>query len=209
MRRAAGLALAALIAAAPVPASAAVQASQAEESFDPSTVLDARDDGSLVHKPSGFVFPAKLGPLPLTGPKIIAADDIMARYGLAKEGLGDAWLDLILYPAEQTLSAEADGVEGMIVDHFQAKSIPDPAAPPSAASDGRHGWFKGTVNGTEMITTYVLVQRDGWLVKVRATARASAGAKAIDQLVAAIADVPWAWEPSTVPEQDTKTVALR
>ena len=209
MRRAALLGAVALTLFTAVPAEASAVAAQSEESIDPSTVFDQREDGSLVHRLSGFEFPARLGPLPLVGPNVIAEDDIMARYSLSDDGLGDAWLDLILYPAEQPFDEEAKSVESLIVEHFQAKAIADPGPSPAAAGDGRHGWYQGSIDGEDMVTTYVLVKRGGWLMKIRATARASAGRPAVDQLVAAIAAAPWAWTPKANPERPDKPVALR
>jgi hypothetical protein len=203
-------AAAALAAAAHAPAAASPKLIPAQQEIDPASVLDERADGSLLHRQSGFLFPAKLGALPLLGPRVLAADDIMARYSLdEKTGLGDAWLDLILYSAQQPLEDEVSGVESLIVDHFKAKPIADPAPPPAGIRDGHHGWYEGSIDGVGMVTTYVMVKRGGWLVKIRGSAKSSAGRAAVDQLAAAIAAAPWTWVPSADPPAPAKTVANR
>lgn len=189
------------------PASAAVQptAAPTAEQPDPAKLFSEQADGRIIHRQSGFSVPPALAGLPRVGIKVISDDDFMTRYSRSDDGMGDAWLDLILYPAGQPLQAEAELVEKLLVGNFSAKAIPAPAPLPKSASDGRSGWFRGTIKGQEYITSYAIVQRGGWFVKIRATAREGA----VDELVKALAAAPWEWAPTGQPKPAEPAVAGR
>ena len=173
------------------PAAAAAQAGLPEIAED--RVFEAREGGAIVHRASGFVFPVSLADMPRRKVQIFAADNVMVQYTLRGGARGDAWLDLIVYPALRPLADEAHDIESHIVRNLAARPV-SPAPPlPEAALGARSGWFEGMHQGIRMTSGYVIAQRGTWFVKVRATNPAQAGQIGMQRLLAAITAVPWGW----------------
>ena len=172
-----------------------------------SSVVNAQPDGTVRHSASGFAFPTKLATLEFEKEHIFGPDDVSARYG--QSTLTDPWLDLYIYPAAGTLDAEAAEIGQIIVDRYSATAVAQVRPLPPSAADGRMQWYRGSIQGQEIITGFVLVRRGGWAMKVRMTSPAAAGGDAIERLAAAIAEVPWEWTPAQAPAIPDKITATR
>jgi hypothetical protein len=137
-----------------------------------------------------------LGDMPRRKVVAYAPNDVAVQYTLRGGGLGDAWFDLYVYPATLDIGAEAREVESQLIQNLKAQTIEAPAPPPSAASDGTSGWYKGTYGARSMTTAYFLVRRGSWYLKVRASSPDEAGSSGIERLVLAIGQIDWAWNPA-------------
>jgi hypothetical protein len=177
-------------------ASAAATAAQTDPpALSEESVFSTNADGAIVNRASSFVFPSRLADLPRRRVRIIAADDVMVQYTQRGGGLGDCWMDVIVYPASRSLEAEAEDVEAQIASHMKAASVPAPAPIPVSAADGRSHWYRGTAEGRTFTTGYVLVRRGAWFVLVRGSNPVEAGDAGLARLLAGIAAVDWSWRP--------------
>jgi hypothetical protein len=171
------------------------QAVQADQAIAEAPALSEETGGAMVHRLSGFRFPVELAGLPRVGAQVLAPDDIMVRYGAAGPDDGEPWLDLIIYPASQSIDDEATGVAKLIVERWNGKTVDFGRPLPPAASDGRQQWYDGRLEDFEATTGYVLVQRSSWFIKIRATNPKTVGRQGVDKLLDAIAAVRWNWTP--------------
>ena len=179
------------------PPVAAAPAQSDPPALSEENVFSTNADGAIVNRASGFVFPQRLAELPRRRVRIIAANDVMVQYTQRGGGLGDCWMDLIVYPASRSLEAEAEDVEAQIVGHMKAAPVPAPTPIPTRAADGRSNWFRGTLEGRTFTTGYVLVRRGNWFVLVRASNPVEAGDAGLARLLAGIAAVDWRWRSSS------------
>lgn len=163
------------------------------------------DDGSFLHKASGFVFPRQLDRLIAARERIYALDNVSVRYG-DPSASGKPSVELHVYPADGTIEQEAADVSQTIVERFQATPLPDMRTLPATAADGRTRWYSVKAGGTG-ITGYVLVRRGGWSIKAQATSPVTAGVPGVEQLFDAIAAVRWNWMPQPAPASVIKAVA--
>jgi hypothetical protein len=161
------------------------------------SVFSTNADGAIVNRASGFLFPDRLAELPRRRVRIIAANDVMVQYTQHGGGLGDCWMDVIVYPASRSLETEAADVEAQIAGRMTAASVPAPAPIPVGAADGRSNWFRGTAEGRTFTTGYVLVRRGAWFILVRASNPVEAGDAGLARLLAGIAAVDWSWRSSS------------
>jgi hypothetical protein len=170
-------------------------AHQAEQ-LTQESVFRSDPDGAIVSRASGYRFPAALAELPRRRVRIIAANDVMVQFTQRGGGLGDCWLDLIVYPATRPVDAEARQVEAELVRNMAATPVLAPAPVPRGAGDGRSGWFHGTLEGRSFTSGYVLVRRGDWFILVRASNPDEAGEAGMARLLPAIAAIDWTWRPT-------------
>jgi hypothetical protein len=189
------------------PATAADLPSTPRLAQDSRPAVNFQPDGTIRHVASGFVFPMKLATLEFEKEHVFSPEDVSARYG--QSTLTDPWLDLYIYPAAGTLDTEAAEIGQIIVDHYSATAVAQVRPLPPSAADGRIQWYRGSIQGQEIITGFVLVRRGGWAMKVRMTSPAAAGGDAIERLVAAVAEVPWEWVPVQAPPIPDKITVRR
>jgi hypothetical protein len=121
----------------------------------------------------------------------------MVQYTQRGGGLGDCWLDLIVYPASRSVEDEARDVEVQLERNMGAAVVAAPAPVPVGARDGRSGWFRGALEGRGFTSGYVLVRRGPWFILVRASNPVEAGEAGMARLLPAIAAVDWAWQPGS------------
>lgn len=195
-----------LASTAPAAASASL-AIQGPQGVASESIFQRDDQGRLVHRQSGYIFPSRLDSFAFVGEMANSPSDVFARYGAAGPSDGKPWLDLFVYLAEQPLDAEARSVGAIIEKTYRAVPIPAPAPLPPAASDGQMRWYLGKIGNREILTGYVIIRRGEWLIKARATSPGSAGSESIGQLLQAIAAIDWGWAPTTAANE--KVVAAR
>lgn len=170
---------------------------QADEQAQIAAMVEERADGSVVQRASGFfVFPDALGPYRRVGIRILAPDDFMARYGSEGPDSGGSWLDLIAYRAKQPFQKEAEGVDGLIGERWTATKVNSPAQLPGSANGALQAWYHARQESLVGTTGFVLNQRGGWFIKVRATSPDAAGVKVLKTMTDAIAAVAWDWYPA-------------
>jgi hypothetical protein len=160
--------------------------------------------GAAVHRASRFAFPASLGDMPRRKLEIYAADDVAAQYSLRGGGNGDAWVDLIVYPAGRPVAEEARDVEAALVRNFSAHPLAHGPGLPTAADGAIGGWFEGQLQGRAMMTGYVLVKRGRWYILGRASSPSAGGGETLARAAAALAAIDWRWE-----EPSSTAAALR
>lgn len=183
---------------------------ESEPTVSVEEVFASDPAGGAVHLASGFPFPGKLAELQAVGPHVFKPDNVMVRYGGTGPSDGEGWLDLFIYPGEGSLDEESAEVGSIIVENYGATSIASPRPLPPFAADARSGWYVGTgPDGMRITTGYMLARRNGWSMKVRATAPEQSGEAALRKLLDGIDAVGWNWSPSKPPQPVEKVVAER
>lgn len=149
--------------------------------------------GAVVHRSSGFSFPARLGDMPRRKYRIFAANDVQVNYTHLGGGNNDPWLDVYVYPAPRSVRLEAAEVERSLAKTFSAvPTAVQPGLPPRArGAQGR--WFDGNAEGRAFTTGYVLVKRGHWYLLARGSSPKAAGPDGMIRLQAAIAGIDWRW----------------
>ena len=145
----------------------------------------------FVHRSSGYLFPAQLAEMPARKTITYGERDAGVYYTLYGGGNGDAWIDLIVYPVTQEISAEVSEVESLIVENAKATKIEPLAELPSGVPGLQQGWFEGTVGKIPAFTGYRLARRDNWYLKVRVTIPREGGAESIDRAINSLAAIQW------------------
>ena len=159
-------------------------------------------DGEVTHRDAQFHYPDQIGDMPLRKIIIYNDGDVSGEYTLQGGGNGDAWVSLFVFPANNTLEVEAKGAEDSLVDNMSATKIQPPAPAPPGVRNGRSGWYRGSLNGMQLTTGYMLVQHGKWLMKARFSIPDAGGETSIARTVRALSDVPWEWVPDKNIETD-------
>lgn len=177
-----------LITAAPAHADPVVQT--VEEHRNDIGEIERRGD-QFVHRPSRYVFPAKLSEMPARKSYSYGPGDASLYYTLLGGAHGDPWLSLYVYPAKLPLENEAASIETSLVQHMPGRVIAAPAGVPALPPGVVEKWYDASVEGTALTTGYRLVRDGDWYIKVRLSIPQSGGQAARDRAWRALSEVRW------------------
>lgn len=141
---------------------------------------------------SGIVFPERLGNFVRAQVSSIEAGRIGAHYVLPDGGPGSTTVDIFVRRVGEPLADEFAMTESMIrtiyTDLVVVRDLPAPATAPGAV--GR--LWQGSLHGAPVLTGLVLSHRNGWRIKLRATAPAVQGVDSWADVDALIRAFDWA-----------------
>jgi hypothetical protein len=203
-----GLAAAAFLFGASLPAVSAYAQPSVEVHGGDASEVAVSGDGGATHQGSGLVFPKQIGDMPLRGLTVYGPSDASAFYTLGGAANGDAWITFYVYPATITIAEEVEGIEQAMFQRLDGRRLKAPPAAPESLRPGRSAWFEGKYQDIDATTGYMLVQRGDWFLKARFTAPKEGGSVALDRMVKALSTVPWGWQP-TVSKTQGAVVAAR
>jgi hypothetical protein len=155
--------------------------------------VEVAADDSVIHHDSKFVFPSRLGDMPVRKIIVYGPGDVSVDYTLRGGGNGDAWISLFVYPAAHNLTDEAADIEATLIDRLHPSRIPAPRDAPSSAADGRNAWYHGAIGDLQLTSAYVVVRRGDWFIEARASIPDAAGSTGIERTLDALDAIPWDW----------------
>jgi hypothetical protein len=106
----------------------------------------------FVHRPSGYLFPGKLGNLPARKTVTYGPGDASLYYTLFGGGNGDAWLTLYVFPVTRSFEDEVADVEQALLQRVSGISVEPPAGVPPLPTGAREKWFDGSIEGAPVVT---------------------------------------------------------
>ena len=181
-----------LAASSPVAAQSPAIVQSVEQHRNDSGEIE-KTDGRLVHRSSGFVYPAMLGDMPARKTITYGPGDASVDYSVRGGANGDAWITLFVYPVTADLATEELNAQNPLIERWSARPIAVPRGLPRPNLETKDGWYSGKFAGGEVTTGYRLVQRGSWYLKARFTVPVAAGQAGLDRTLAAISAVPWDW----------------
>lgn len=163
-----------------------------EQPTDTNPVLPLRADGTIRHAPSGYLFPARLGAMPMRKKVALKRDDVAVEYSDLGGGNGDPWLDIIVFDGPSRLDAEAESIDADIPPRIRGAMLADDVVrTPADARGARSHWWRGALGDDRLLTGYIIVQRGPWLVEARASCPERSGGTGIAKLQAALDAIDW------------------
>ena len=168
---------------------------------EPTTILQGGSakevevgaDDSVVHHASKFLFPSRLGDMPVRKIVVYGPGDVSVDYSLRGGGNGDAWISLFFYPSAHDLTDEAADIEATLIDRLHPSRIPAPRDAPPSAADGRNAWYHGAIGDQQLTSANVVVRRGDWFIEARASIPDAAGSTGIERTLDALDAIPWDW----------------
>lgn len=175
-----------------LPASAVGQPTTVRvEDLKPGGEVERQANG-FVHRASGYLFPGKLGEVPARKTTTYGPGDADVYYTLYGGGNGDGWFNIFVYPAEISLADEVANVTQSLLEKTSGQRVAPPNELGKATAGVEEGWFRGSVDGMEIITGYRVARVGAWFIKLRASIPTEGDDSAIQRIGAAISAIDFA-----------------